>query len=216
MFALSLAVLASAWVVDAQADNVQYHPHGAFAFIRSGEHTPVLGPGPQTLTALGAQQMFTLGENYRARYISANGGAGLGRQNMANMSVDVLNNEQISVQTPDSPHLIASAQAFMQGLYPPHLLANASRGGGDSTGLLADGTAVDYPLNGYQYASVQTYGADAFQSIYFSAQQCPLSKVESLKYLASTDFLTTKAASDDMYQSLDLDWFGGQLEKDQL
>jgi hypothetical protein len=214
MFALSLAVLASACLANAQADNKQYHPHGAFAFIRSGEHTPVLR-GPQSLTSLGAQQMYTLGENFRARYISPTGDAGLGRQNMANMSVDVLDNTQIAVQTLDSPHLVSSAQAFMQGLYPPRSASNASSNA-NAAGVLADGSVVDYPLNGYQYASVQTFGADAYQSMYLTAEQCPTSKVDSLDYLVSPEFKKTKASSDDMYQKLDLDWFGGHLTKDQL
>jgi hypothetical protein len=214
MFTLLLALLASADLGHAQADNKQYHPHAAFAFIRSGERTPVLR-GPQTLTALGAQQMLTLGQNFRARYISPDGDAGLGRQRIANMSVDVLDNTQISVQTLNSPYLVSAAQAFMQGLYPPHSASNSS-GDGGNTGSLADGTTVDYPLNGYQYAMVQTYDQDAYQSMYLTAEHCPMSKVASLNYLTTPDFVTTSVDSDSVYEKLDVDWFEGHLKSDQL
>lgn len=208
MLTLLMALLASADLGHAQADNEQYHPHGAFAFIRSGERTPVLR-GPQKLTAVGAQQMLTLGENFRGRYISPEGDAGLGRQNIANMSVDVLDNSQISVQTLNSPHLVSAAQAFMQGLYPPHSASNSSSES-DATG------PVDYPLNGYQYAAVQTYDGDAYQSMYLTAEHCPMSKVASLNYLSSAEFVTTKVNSDSVYQKLDPAWFDGHLDQDQL
>jgi hypothetical protein len=214
MLTLLLAVLASANLGHAQSNNEQYHPHGTFAFIRSGERTPVLR-GPQKLTALGAQQMFTLGENFRGRYISPDGDAGLGRQKIANMSVDVLDNTQVSVQTLNSPYLVSAAQAFMQGLYPPHSASNNSSEG-DASRSLADGTTVDYPLNGYQYATVQTYDGDAYQSMYLTADHCPMSKVASLNYLSSPEFIATKVGSDSVYQKLDPDWFEGHLEDDQL
>ena len=105
MFALSLTVLASAWMVCAQ-DNDAYHPHGAFAFVRSGERTPSLTGDSQVLTAVGAQQMYQLGQNLRARWIGGDSNTGLGRQNIANMSVDMLNNDQISIQTLDTQYLV--------------------------------------------------------------------------------------------------------------
>lgn len=214
MFALSLAVLASAWVVHAQ-DNDAYHPHGAFAFIRSGERTPLLTDGSRVLTAVGAQQMYQLGQNLRARWIGGDGDAGLGVQNIANMSLDRLNNDQISVQTLDTQYLVSSAQALMQGMYPPSSLGNSS-GPGDLTGLLADGSVVQSPLNGYQYATIETFSPDAYQSYYIAGNQnCPVARVNSLQYLVSEDFENTKAASKDTYDLMQTSWFQGRLLDDQ-
>ena len=214
MFALSLTVLASAWLV--AADNDVYHPHGAFAFIRSGERTPALTGDTQVLTAVGAQQMYELGQSLRARWIDSDGNASMGRQNIANMSVDILNNDQISVQTLDKEHLVASAQAFMQGMYPPNALGN-STGLGDATGLLADGTTVQAPLNGYQYATVQSFSEYAYNSIYIAgSQSCPAAKVESLQYTVSDEFKNTKALSKETYDLLQTSWFQGNLLNDQV
>jgi len=214
MFALSLTLLASAWTVCAQ-NNDAYHPHGAFAFIRSGERTPFLTGDSQVLTALGAQQMYQLGQNLRARWIDGDGDAGIGRQNIANMSVDMLNNDQISIQTLDTQYLVSSAQAFMQGMYPPHALGN-STGLRDSTGLLADGTVVQAPLDGYQYATVQSFSPFAYNSIYIAGNQnCPVAKVASLQYTISADFENTKAASKETYDLMPTSWFQGDLLGDQ-
>ena len=214
MFALSLTVLASAWLVAADTD--VYHPHGAFAFIRSGERTPALTGDTQVLTAVGAQQMYELGQSLRARWIDSDGNARMGRQNIANMSVDILNNDQISVQTLDKEYLVASAQAFMQGMYPPNTLGN-STGLGDATGLLADGTTIQAPLNGYQYATVHSFNEYAYNSIYIAgSQNCPAAKVESLQYIVSDDFKTTKAISKETYDLLQTSWFQGHLLDDQV
>lgn len=214
MLALSLTVMASAWLAAAQNDDA-YHPHGAFAFIRSGEYTPLLTGDSQVLTTLGANQMYTLGQNLRARWIDSDGNAGFGRQRIANMSVDVINNDQISIQTLDTQYLVSSAQAFMQGMYPPHSVGN-STGLGDSTGLLANGTTVEAPLNGYQYATVQSFSPYAYNSIYISgAQNCPMAKLQSLQYLISHDFEEAKTASKATYDLLQTSWFQGNLLDDQ-
>ncbi|KAH6615079.1 histidine phosphatase superfamily [Boeremia exigua] len=214
MFVLSLTILASAWLVTAQ-DGSTYHPHGAFAFVRSGERTPELVGGSQVLTAVGAQQMYELGQNLRTRWIDGDSNAGLGRENIANMAVDRLNNDQISVQTLDKQYLVSSAQAFMQGMYPPHALGNSS-GFGDSTGLLADGTTVQAPLNGYQYAAVQSFNSYAYNSIYIAGNHnCPYAKLEALQYTVSDRFDNTKAASQATYDALQTSWFQGHLLDDQ-
>ncbi|KAF1930909.1 phosphoglycerate mutase-like protein [Didymella exigua CBS 183.55] len=215
MFALSLMLLASsAWTANAQDDDA-YHPHGAFAFIRSGERTPLLTGDSQVLTALGAQQMYQLGQNLRARWIDGGENAGLGVQNIANMSVDMLNNDQISVQTLDKQYLVSSAQAFMQGMYPPNAAGN-STGFGDATGLLADGRVVQAPLNGYQYATVQSFSEFAYNSIYIDGNSnCPEARLESSQYIVSDSFKNTKAASKETYSLLQTSWFQGNLLDDQ-
>ncbi|KAH7397073.1 histidine phosphatase superfamily [Pyrenochaeta sp. MPI-SDFR-AT-0127] len=214
MFALAATVMASAWLVSAQEqDNNAYHPHGAFAFIRTGERTPLIRPGPAVLTALGANQMYTLGSNFRTRYITGLSPNGLGQEHIAGMSPNILNNEQILVQTLDRQYLVSSAQAFMQGLYPPLAIANGT-GSGD---LLADGRALNFPLNGYQYANVQSSGELDPESIFLSGtQNCPIAQRDGLNYFTTDKFLETKAVNEDFYKSLSLDWFEGNIRQDQL
>ena len=122
MFVYAVAVTTSAWLVGAQVstDSDVFHPHAAFAFICTGERTPLDKPGTSVLTALGANQLYALGQNFRSRYISGNSPGALGVEHIANLSQNTLNNDQILVKTLDIPYLISSAQAFMQGLYPPY------------------------------------------------------------------------------------------------
>ncbi|KAJ4301901.1 hypothetical protein N0V90_003997 [Kalmusia sp. IMI 367209] len=211
MLALSFAVLAAARVIQAQDD---INMVGTVAFIRSGERTPWVRSGTEMLTALGAQQMYELGQNFRGRYIDENSGATqMGARNIAGMSQDQLQPDQLFIQTLDKPYLVASAQAFMQGLYPPSSL-NATRNGpwADAVGLLANHTAVDYPLDGYQYANIMTVGSLDPQSIYISGHDdCPNAQLESALYEISEHYLSTQTAEKAFYEDLSLSWFNGDI-----
>lgn len=217
MYKLVLVALASAYFAGAQeVDNDVYHPHAAFAFIRSGERTPRIRPGAPILTPLGAQQMYKLGQNFRTRYIAGSTDAGLGVQRIDGMSQTTLNNEQVLVQTLDQEHLITSAQAFMQGLYPARNIGN-SNGTGFSGGLLANGSAIDYPLGGYQYANIQSSSQYDPESIYMSGRQsCPVAVRDSLKYFSTKDFAKTQADHVGLYSQLNREWFDGILSRDQM
>ncbi|KAF1944502.1 phosphoglycerate mutase-like protein [Clathrospora elynae] len=212
----AVAAVGFSWLVTAQSsqDDDSYHPHAAFAFIRTGERTPLLRDSPQKLTALGANQMHELGQNFRSRYIAGDSPGLLGVEHIAGMSPDVLDNNQILVQTLELPHLVSSAQAFMQGLYPPHGMAN---GTGDATGLLANGTIMDYPLNGYQYANIQAASQDEPNSRFVSGtQNCPMGNRDAWMYLVNEKFQETKDANKDFYKSLNVDWFEGNLAENDL
>ncbi|KAK3203717.1 hypothetical protein GRF29_106g400444 [Pseudopithomyces chartarum] len=133
------AILARA--VHGQTFGNEINTYGTVAFIRAGESTPWVRSGNQLLTAVGAQQMHELGSNFRGRYIDEESGATrLGVRPIAGMSQAQLDPNQLFIQTLNRPHLVASAQAFMQ-----------------------------------------------------------------------EEFLNTQAAERDFYQSLDLDWFGGDI-----
>jgi hypothetical protein len=218
MIKFTIASLASAWIVGAQdTDNDLYHPHAAFAFIRTGDRTPILRQGSPNLTALGAQQMIRLGQNLRTRYITGNAPANLGIQHIAGMSGNTLNNDQILVQTSTEQHVVSSAQAFMQGLYPPHNIGN-SNGTGTSTGdLLSNGSAIDFPLGGYQYANIKTSGPTDPDSIFVSGNQnCPMAKQASLEYYTTYNFTRDKIVNGYFYDNLNLDWFEENLKTEEL
>lgn len=207
----SAAALASAWLVGAQStpDSDNYHTHATFAFIRTGERTPILRNDTQKLTALGATQMYTLGENFRTRYIAGDSPKRLGIEHIEGLSVDVIDNDQVWVQTLDKPYLVSSAQAFMQGLYPPR---GASNGTGEISGSLANGSSVDYPLNGYQYATIHTASEDDPVSRYISgARNCPEAQVAALTYWTTDEAMGNQTANADLYKKLNLDWFEGTL-----
>ncbi|EUC50125.1 hypothetical protein COCMIDRAFT_1091 [Bipolaris oryzae ATCC 44560] len=208
---ISVIAVASAGLVVAQAssDDSTHHTLASFAFIRTGERTPILRNNTQVLTALGAQQMYTLGENFRTRYIAGDSPNKLGVEHVAGMSVDVIDNDQIRVQTLEKSYLVSSAQAFMQGLYPPN---SNSNGTGQVTSRLADGTQVDYPLNGYQYVGIQAAALEDPDSRFVSgSQNCPLAQVAALKFFETEKFKETEAANADLFKKLNIDWLEGTL-----
>ena len=203
-----VAAMASASLAGAQSSDSE-HTLAAFAFVRTGDRTPVLRNNTQTLTTLGANQMHALGQKFRSKFVS-------GTESIAELSEDVLNNDQIWVQTLDAPYLVSSAQAFMQGLYPPHDISNATD---DNTGVLADGTSVDYPLNGYQYASIHAANVyDPISRLVSGAGQCPQGQTDALKYFTTQEYRDAEYLADnsDLYKNLPLDWFEGHVNQDEL
>ncbi|PSN72749.1 phosphoglycerate mutase-like protein, partial [Corynespora cassiicola Philippines] len=221
MRALSLAVLAAAMagLVGAADDNEAVNIHGVVAFIRTGERTPIMSQDPSILTALGAQQMYDLGQNFRTRYIQEqNSTRGLGVQQLRGMSTDMLRNEQIAIRSLDEPYLVASAQSFMQGLYPPYTITSSGGGAlGDESGILANGSAIDFPLGGYQYPDIRALSSLDPQSIYLGgADDCPAAQRQAAMYQATPEFLEARREYNSLYESLDLDWFQGDIGESQL
>jgi hypothetical protein len=156
MLALFLAIMAATWLIN--ADDT-YQLHAAVVISRTGERTPEIDSSEvRQLTALGAQQLYTAGEAFRGRYInSLNGGStALGSAPIIGLSANVVDNDQTYVLAPDEPWLVASAQAFLQGLYPPFTLNRTAALILDPSYILANGTYMEYPLDGYQYAQVHT------------------------------------------------------------
>lgn len=220
MRALALAILASARLLKAEDANTRYNVFGSIAFIRSGERTPVWreesSGQPASLTAFGAQQMFELGQNFRHRYIAeSDQNDGFAVQHIAGMSQNMLVPEQIFIQTLAKPYLVSSAQAFMQGLYPP-FRSNTTQPSvrGDTTGPLANGDSPDYPLNGYQYPEIQVLSELDPQSIYISAAQdnCPASNASSNSYKLTDEFRQVESAENRFYGDMELGWFEGYAQ----
>ncbi|KAF1994598.1 phosphoglycerate mutase-like protein [Amniculicola lignicola CBS 123094] len=219
MLALFLAVMAAVWLIEAADENEAYHPHGSVVFVRSGERTPLIAGSPPVLSALGAQQMHTLGQHFRGRYVSESGGSsGLGQQLIATLSPDLLNNEQLRIESLDAPYLVASAQAFMQGLYPPYSL-NTTRNGpvADATGILANGSAIDFPLDGYQYPQIYTRALNDPSLIFMAGQaDCSESYRESLMYQSTPEFMETRTSTEAFYKRIDASLFNGHLPQENI
>jgi len=219
MLALFFAVLASARVLRAEDDNPIYNVFGSVAFIRSGERTPILRTETPILTAYGAQQMLELGKNFRHRYLVSSGSDseddGLGVQNIPGLEPDILDNEQIFLQTLDKPYLVSSAQAFMQGLYPPYGSNATGQTNvlGDAVGEMANGDVVGFPLNGYQYPKIQALSELDPQSVYIAGgDNCPASNLASAMYETTDNFLATQTSEQRFYGDMELEWFEGRVQ----
>ncbi|KAI1115212.1 phosphoglycerate mutase-like protein [Nemania sp. NC0429] len=167
---------------------------GVYIFSRHGDRTPK-ALAPTNLTSLGAEQVFASGDYYRNRYVAADASSpvlGLSR-NTAALT-------QLTVTAPIDNVLQSSAQAFLQGLYPP--------AGDFSTQDLRNKSLVTAPLGGYQYIPINTVDTT------FSGKQpednpwlqggsgCDNAVVSSNNYLSSSEYLATSRQSEAFYQGL--------------
>lgn len=150
MFALAVAVAATILLTPASyaQSDISTHKYTVWSsviFSRTGERTPELLPNTsQSLTSLGAQQQYDVGTFFRERYLQTYGSTnGIDSAPIQDMSVDELDGDQLYVMALDQQYNVASAQAFLQGLYPPYSLSNNTSGTLDPSGLdLANGTYV--------------------------------------------------------------------------
>ena len=99
MLSFYLAIAAVAWLIEAADDNPSRTPHAVVAFIHTGERKPQIMGGAAKLTAVGVEQMHTLGQQFRGRYIGGRAYTGLGHEPLPGMAVNVLHSEQLFIQT---------------------------------------------------------------------------------------------------------------------
>lgn len=173
MTAYIASCLAVLWLASAPLA-VSATVHAAVVFTRTGERTPLLGElGPAELTPLGATQAYNQGTLFRQRYVSpqTNSVDLPGPDAISNISEHALSNSQVYILTTDDSYNVATAQAFLQGLYPPYTLNDTAAPMLSATAVLANGTYVEAPLNGYQYPRIRTASSlDPF-SVYLEGQQ---------------------------------------------
>lgn len=130
---------------------------GSVVFTYHGEAQPILAYNPPILTEVGAQQAYSAATAIRTRYISGNGSDVTQTYPIVGLNRDIIDNGQLYIASPEDSVNSHNALAFMQGLYPPLKVAQADEGS-----FLADGSVVQYPLNGYQYPTIATFaGSDA-------------------------------------------------------
>ena len=137
----------------------QYTVWSSVIFQRTGERTPeVIGNIPTTLTSIGAQQAYASGQFYRDRYInSAANKSSLGSGNgageygapLAGLNADIISNLQTYALALDQQWNVATAQAFLQGLYPPFTPALNRTGVAmlDPTSIMANGSLVSVAVS---------------------------------------------------------------------
>ncbi|KAI0404494.1 phosphoglycerate mutase-like protein [Xylaria palmicola] len=167
---------------------------GVYIFSRHGDRTPK-ALAPTNLTSLGAEQVYASGSYYRDRYVAADASSPI-----LGLSRDTAALQQLTVTAPVDNVLQNSAQAFLQGLYPP--------AGDFSAQELRNDSSVTAPLGGYQYIPVNA--VDTTSSSAHSENNpwlqggsgCDRAVVSSNNYLSSAEYRATYAQSADFYEGL--------------
>jgi hypothetical protein len=182
MAVLSAAALALL-VVSSSAQSTgssNEHVWSSVAWVLHGERTPLWGPTLYpALTPLGAQQMFAQGSLLRDRYLREDPE----EQDatfapIVGIERNAIDNTQLSILTNTDQYMVTSAQAFLQGLYPPILQAFSENSGGIEAARYANGSIVNYPLQGYQYPAIRTASILDFESIWYVPLKAGLSSVK--------------------------------------
>ncbi|KAL2006208.1 hypothetical protein VTN00DRAFT_9862 [Thermoascus crustaceus] len=157
------------------------------AFTTYGDSTPTLLPRSRTLTSLGAHDLYTAGSIFRKRYVNPITN-GTSSTRIQKISPYMLDSSEVNVYSTTDQFIAASAQAFMQGLYPP-LEHSYNETYIDATNILANGSVIDFPLNGYQYPRIYTAGLTDSNSISVAGQaDCYMHLISEWQYQNGPEF----------------------------
>ena len=171
-----------------------------------GERTPLVLPVQNVLTPLGAQQLYSAGLFFRQRYIAATAAAQAANYAINGLLEDTLDVTQTYIMSTIEEFAIASAQAFMQGLYPPRNSSTRL----DLSSILANGTVIQSPLGGYQYAQIYTVSPLDPNVIFLAGDMnCPLYDEAIANYSKSQEFLQMKTSTQHFYTSFQQNILGG-------
>ncbi|KAF2461179.1 histidine phosphatase superfamily [Lineolata rhizophorae] len=217
MLAFFVALLAAVILAPTAAEpgkrQVDYHNvRASVVYTVAGEATPAsLGSfGPQHLTSLGAQQLFAAGSFFRQRYLvndddgPTDGTTDEAYRPIAGLSADIVNDDHLYALTTDDQPNVASAQAFLQGLYPPFEIAGSDAAATatqlDPSSVLSNGSYVSSPLDGYRYPRIRA--ASTLDPAYASVagnRQCGAWAASAQVHLASEAFTEVANAAADLY-----------------
>jgi hypothetical protein len=156
----AVLALSSARLVASQAQQTTW---GTVVMSLNGERTPNIADAFPNLTPLGAQQAVSAGSAIRTRYLLEGPGDNVTPSYpISGISTDKIVNTQLYLLAADDDYIAASAQAFMQGLYPPvgDPIVNQEA-------ILANGSLIQYPLGGYQYATIDTISPLDFNYVWY-------------------------------------------------
>jgi Histidine phosphatase superfamily (branch 2) len=176
------------------------HIWSTVIYSRNGDRTPYILPTANTLTPFGATQMHAAGSWFRERYLAATDLDG--NTQIQGISPFQLDNDQVSILSLNDQFIVASAQAFMQGLYPP-LMSPSNTTFINGPSQLANGSNVLFPLNGYQYPQIRTASAFDLNSIWLmGANNCPYFTSSQSEYFNSAAYENLLDPNRDFYRSL--------------
>jgi hypothetical protein len=176
---ITLLVLQGLAMVSAQSYGAE-KVWGVYAFTVFGDSTPGVLTGPRTLTEYGASEMAAAAAAFRYRYVST-AGNGASNTGIQNISPNILDSNDVHVLSTTDQYIVASAQAFMQGLYPPVDMNTTSA-------QLANGSYAQAPLKGYQYPVIIALGESDPASFYVEGQaNCEMHGAAEAEYRDSED-----------------------------
>lgn len=188
--AKQLALLALAAIPAATAETIL----GVYIFSRHGDRTPK-ALAPANLTALGQEQVYSSGNYYRNKYVAADASSPIYK-----LSDDIAIASQMTITSQVDTVLQNSAQAFMQGVYPPVSTL--------STETLANGSSVEGSLNGYQYIPINAVASASSSSNAENSEWlqggsgCGNAVVSSNNYFSSSEYLSTLESTRNFYTDL--------------
>lgn len=122
---------------------------GAVVMTMHGEKSPGMTSAFPDLTPLGAQQGWSQGQMLRTRYLQGPGTNITHNYPIRDLPVNAIDNSKLYMLSADDDYMSASAQAFMQGVYPPLGQVYV-----DDESILSNNSVVQYPLGGYQYPTI--------------------------------------------------------------
>lgn len=199
------------------ADEIQEHILAAVIFTASGQSSSLLSEeSSPLLTPFGAQQLFGAGVAIRDRYVAKSSDGIVVNTPIVGISPDQLDNEEISVASLSEELSFASTQAFMQGLYPPLDLLEIEKrtfGYHDSTNR----TRITYPLDGYQYANIATFGPQDPSFIELAGNlECPLYDSIKTALLHDDDMKSLQIEADAFYSDISARIMNGMISESKL
>ncbi|KAK1069133.1 hypothetical protein LTR74_005175 [Friedmanniomyces endolithicus] len=216
MAVLLPTLIATLLLTPAAVSAAQYTVWASVIFSRTGERTPeVLGYIPTTLTSYGAQEVYNSGDFFRNRYISSTANADvLSSAPLYGLSANDVDSMQLYVAALDEQYCVASAQAFVQGLYPPVTLNGSAASILDPTSVLANGTYIESPLKGYQYTQMHAAGALDPDFPYLGGSlDCPAFNDVAALYAGTPAFTATESISRQIYQDVGAQTLTGVLDE---
>ena len=173
-----------------------------------GERTPLVLPAQTILTPHGAQQAYAAGAFFRDRYVSQGGSGSDINMTIDGISAETIDNSQTFVFSTLPEYTVASAQAFMQGLYPPKNISSSTTL--DDMAILANGTVEEYPLQGYQYVQIQTASASDPNIIYIAGDEnCPAHDSATIAWSNSPQYQQIRAATLGFYKGFEASILNG-------
>ncbi|KAI5287834.1 hypothetical protein KEM52_001408, partial [Ascosphaera acerosa] len=163
----------------------------------------------RSLTPRGGQQLYDAGTAFANRYLhppaSSNASTAI-----AGISPYDLVNSQLEIITKNDGPSLASAQAFMQGMYPPR--TNQSHGSSSSSSSSSssgsDGSdgpdaAASYPYAGYQYPKVKFADDQSPLLMQVAAHEtCPKLTTAINTYAGSEAYAAQARQSAGLYRAL--------------
>ncbi|KAE8378791.1 histidine phosphatase superfamily [Aspergillus bertholletiae] len=152
------------------------------AYNTYGDSIPSALPLPKALTSYGASELYAAGSIFRDRYVAIHESDNTSNTRIQNISPYLISSEEVDVFSTTDPSAVASAQAFMQGLYPP-LEESFNATFSDQSFQLANGSLATAPLGGYQYPRIITLDTASPRSIKLDGDTgCLLHQVADTEY----------------------------------